>query len=307
MSTESDPAALTSAAKQRLAEPGGAIDAMRMLDAASRGGDGEAAAIVAVMLALGYRTDQSWTGALTYLQRAAAMGWAPAAEQMALLAPGGRVDLAGWLAPPPARPLASSPRVAAIDGFLDAAVCDHLIGRARPRVAPAKVYDLASGNPSHADARSNGAAAFDLLSLDVVMLLVQARIARAMAAPAVALETPSVLHYAVGQSFEPHYDFLDRATPGMAQDMDRAGQRVATFLVYLNDGFEGGETAFPAANLKYRGGIGGAVLFHNVDPGGLPDRASLHAGLPPTSGEKWILSQWIRKPPGLQAPPPRPS
>jgi len=72
---------------------------------------------------------------------------------------------------------------------------------------------------------------------------------------------------------------------------------MATFLTYLNAGFEGGETAFPAAQLRYKGQAGDGVLFANLDPAGRPDRRTLHAGLPPTSGEKWILSQWIRQPP----------
>jgi prolyl 4-hydroxylase len=35
-------------------------------------------------------------------------------------------------------------------------------------------------------------------------------------------------------------------------------------------------------------------MFSNLDPAGRPEPASLHAGLPPTRGEKWIFSQWVR-------------
>ena len=64
--------------------------------------------------------------------------------------------------------------------------------------------------------------------------------------------------------------------------------------MYLNDDYEGGETEFPAIGLRYRGRRGDALLFANVDIVGNPDRRSIHAGLPPTRGEKWLLSQWIR-------------
>jgi hypothetical protein len=67
-----------------------------------------------------------------------------------------------------------------------------------------------------------------------------------------------------------------------------------TFLVYLNEGFEGGETDFPAAPYRFKGSTGDAVLFVNVDVRGQPDFKTKHAGLPPTSGEKWLLSQWVR-------------
>jgi prolyl 4-hydroxylase len=66
------------------------------------------------------------------------------------------------------------------------------------------------------------------------------------------------------------------------------------FLVYLNEGFEGGETGFPALKTRYKGRKGDALFFWNVGPDGSPDKRTLHAGLPPVSGEKWLLSQWIR-------------
>jgi hypothetical protein len=69
---------------------------------------------------------------------------------------------------------------------------------------------------------------------------------------------------------------------------------VLTFLLSLNDDYEGGETQFPILNKLYRGRKGNALFFWNVEPDGSPDKRLLHAGLPPTSGEKWLLSQWIR-------------
>ena len=65
-------------------------------------------------------------------------------------------------------------------------------------------------------------------------------------------------------------------------------------LVYLNQGFEGGETDFPLLDLKFKGRKGDALMFSNVDASGAPDRRMFHAGLPPTAGEKWLLSQWVR-------------
>jgi hypothetical protein len=46
--------------------------------------------------------------------------------------------------------------------------------------------------------------------------------------------------------------------------------------------------------LRHRARRGDALMFANVDLAGNPDRRTLHAGLPPTRGEKWVLSQWIR-------------
>ena len=103
-----------------------------------------------------------------------------------------------------------------------------------------------------------------------------------------------VLHYETGQQFAPHFDFIDPDLPQLRADLARRGQRVATFLLYLNDDHEGGETAFPDLGWRHRGRKGDALMFWNVDPAGAPDRRTRHAGLSPTRGEKWLLSQWIR-------------
>jgi hypothetical protein len=150
---------------------------------------------------------------------------------------------------------------------------------------------------AHAEAdagRTNSAFAFALEDLDLVVLAARARIAATVGVPEAALEPIQVLHYAPGQSFDRHYDFLDPEVPAFAAEIDRAGQRMATFLVYLNDGFAGGETDFPLLGFQHKGAAGDALMFANLDTAGAPDRRTLHAGLPPASGEKWLLSQWIR-------------
>ena len=103
-----------------------------------------------------------------------------------------------------------------------------------------------------------------------------------------------MLHYSAGEEYLPHFDFFDTRLPGTAQEVATRGQRVLTFLVYLNEDFEGGETAFPRLERKFRGRKGDALVFWNVRPDFLPEPLSLHAGTPPTRGEKWLFSQWVR-------------
>ena len=80
-----------------------------------------------------------------------------------------------------------------------------------------------------------------------------------------------------------------------------------TLLVYLNDGYDGGETEFPDLGLRVRGAPGDALLFASVDAAGAPCPAARHAGLPVRSGEKFLLSKWIRAAPlDLSGPPGRP-
>lgn len=264
----------------------------RALDA----GEGTAAHRLAVLTAMGLGVGPDWTAALELLTRSADLGFAPAREQLALLrGRDGRIDLAAWLNSPPPRPLTTGgPAILAIEGFLPEAVCDHIWRRAEELAAPALVYDPRTGEGRRESVRSNDAARFELPEMDVVLAMVRERIARTAGLPVAGLEWTQVLRYAVGQSFDWHVDWLDPANPAYAGDLRRRGQRIATCLVYLNDNYEGGETAFEAGGLRWRGRKGDALLWANTLPDGTIDRRTRHAGLPPTTGEKRVLSQWLR-------------
>jgi prolyl 4-hydroxylase len=262
-----------------------------VLTAAVETGDGAAMHGLAVLTAMGLGVPQDWPRALALLDGAAEAGFEPARAERTLL---GAVDLARWLTPPAPRPLMNAPPVLAIENFLEPVVCDWMRARAESVMAPAMVYDPATGAARQEGVRTNQAAQLDLPQMDVVTALVRERIARAAGLPVPGLEWTQVLRYAVGQTFDWHVDWLDPALPGYADDLRRRGQRIATCLVYLNDDYEGGETAFEAGNLRWRGRKGDALMWANSLPDGGIDRRTRHAGLPPTSGEKWVLSQWLR-------------
>ena len=97
-------------------------------------------------------------------------------------------------------------------------------------------------------------------------------------------EALTSLRYTIGQQFRLHLDTL----PGVRN------QRVKTVLIYLNQGFGGGETAFPDHDLLVRPAIGDAIVFHNTHDDGTLDPRMRHAGLPVTRGIKWLATRWIR-------------
>jgi hypothetical protein len=129
--------------------------------------------------------------------------------------------------------------------------------------------------------------------------MIQARMAAGCGQPARHMEAPTVLHYAVGETIENHYDFIDPAHPGYAEEIRRSGNRVITFLVYLNDGYEGGCTVFPRLGVEHAGRRGEGLFFVNTGPDGHADLRTLHSGRPPTRGEKWVFSQFVRDRPEL--------
>src|SRR5262249_20077449 len=153
------------------------------------------------------------------------------------------------------------------------------------------------GRGATSGARTNSNCILHPFEWDVVTALVRARIAAAAGSVPAHLEDVSVLHYDVGQRFTPHFDFLDRKMPRFAELMASQGQRVATALVSLNEDYEGGETGFPKLEIKWKGRKGEAIFFWNIDAFGEGDERTQHAGRPPTRGQKWILSQFIRDKP----------
>ena len=158
----------------------------------------------------------------------------------------------------------------------------------------ARVYRKDAPGHVEAESRTNSESDFTIWNADLVLSLMQDRIASSLGAETRCFEVPKLLRYEPGQQFSLHADFQEPTTPVLAREIELHGQRVLTFLVYLNDDYEGGETAFPLVGLRHRGRRGDALYFVNAGPGGEPDRRTVHAGLPPASGTKWLLSQWIR-------------
>jgi hypothetical protein len=273
-------------------------------EAAMRDGDPDAHALMALLRGAGVGAPQDWDLALDHLQAAATAGSEAAQGQLSALGQAGlpndwralraSVTIGDWTAPSPKQVLSASPRIVVIDDFIGRAVCDWIIARGRGRTTPAMVFGDDVSAASTDTGRNNSAFEFAFLDLDLVMLLVRARIAATIGFPVAAFEPVQVLHYETGQRFARHHDYLDPGLPGHAADIARRGQRAVTFLIYLNDDFDAGETHFPHVGVRRRCAPGGALYFGNIDPTGTPDRRTLHEGLAPTRGEKWLLSQWIR-------------
>lgn len=280
------------------------MEGIGLIDAAAATGNPAALERQALFEAIGCGRPQSWDRALDCLEQAAQDGSDAARQQLLVLARTAPPPEADWkairagirvddlLAAPAKRALSESPRLRVIDGFASAMECAWLIERARPRLTPAKVVDPAGGQEVRA-ARTNSGVEFQLVDMDVVLELIRARIAASLRLPLPLFQPTQILHYSPGQEFRPHHDYFDPQVPGHAEQL-KLGQRIATFLVYLNDDFAGGATDFPRAHVSFRGKTGDALFLANVERSGRPDPMSLHSGTPPTSGEKWILSQWIR-------------
>lgn len=284
-------------------------DGAGLLVDAAKGGHAEAALRLATLTALGAHVKQSWNDALGLLVFAAERGSDSARGQLEALAGrrpetgdgeqqwrrlAERMDLRFWLSSPPGQTLCPDPLVRVFPNFVTDSVCAWLIEQARPNLKRALIYDAVGGKDIADHMRTNSAAGFDLVQADLVQAAVQWRMSVAVGVPIAHMEGPTVLHYAIGEQITNHYDFVNPRTQNYQEEIAKRGQRIVTFLVYLNDDYEGGETDFPDLGLRYHGAKGNGIFFTNALPNGEPDLRMVHAGLPPKDNEKWLMSQFIR-------------
>jgi len=282
------------------------VDGVGLLVDAHKGGHAEAPALLSVLHALGLHVRQGWGTALELLAISAERGNQNALEQLAILARTpysadmqsrellSLISLESWVGLPASTILHKDPLIMSYPQFAPAAMCEWLIRKSASRLRPAQVYDAVAQQVTYHQTRTNTLAIYNLVETDLIQLVMQARMSVCTGQPFRHFEASTVLHYEVGQAIHNHFDFVDPDAPDYAMQIQTQGQRVITFLLYLNDNYEGGETAFPLLGMAHKGQAGEGMYFVNALPDGGPDTRTLHAGVSPTRGEKWVVSQFIR-------------
>jgi prolyl 4-hydroxylase len=282
---------------------------VKLIEQAALAGDPEGAALAATLASTSLWRERDWDQAFDHLVVAAEKGHELSQSSLRILAGGpagdmaqgddwrrmrDQIDLAAWLTPPPMRTIRDAPRMCAIENFAPVSVCNWLIACARDQLSRATIYDRVTGGATEDGRRTNSQCDLNVDTCGVLTFILRARIAAIVNRPEEAMEIPKILHYAPGETFEEHYDYLDPKEPAYALELATRGQRCQTFLLYLNDDFTGGETSFPEIAVAHRGAQGDAFLFANINAAAELDRDTRHAGLPPETGEKWVFSQSIR-------------
>ncbi len=311
-----------SAAVQALRR-GAPHEAVPLMQAAAEDGHPLAQLAVAEWLATGSRLPRNMAGALELARAAAESGLPPAMQLYACLLrwadpdgeaesannwtrraadagePSAQAEVALWPhfnAPLPVpETLNDAPLIQTFPGFLPPAVCRHVANMARPQVRPAQVFDPQTGQTQPHPVRRAHNMNFGPTLYDSVIAWVNRRIALASSTLTSQGEPLAVLAYGPGGEYRPHSDCLPTNAARPEDRLAESGQRIKTFLIALNTGYTGGETAFPALNLAWRGQPGDALLFINVAADTTPAPLARHAGQPVSQGEKWLASRWIRE------------
>jgi prolyl 4-hydroxylase len=109
-------------------------------------------------------------------------------------------------------------------------------------------------------------------------------------------EDLQVVKYQPNGYYKEHNDSCCEDNEYCKEFLTRGGNRIVTMLIYLNDGFEGGATKFTKMNKEIKPDKYSGILFYSMNKN--KDKChslSMHAGLPITSGEKYVANVWLRE------------
>ncbi|RFU44601.1 2OG-Fe(II) oxygenase [Paraburkholderia sp. DHOC27] len=188
------------------------------------------------------------------------------------------------------------PQVIVFGDVLSADECAEMIERSRHRLKRSTTVNPATGQEDVIRNRTSEGIWFQR-GEDALIERIDQRIASLTNWPVENGEGLQILHYNTTGEYRPHFDYFPPDQAGSAVHTARGGQRVATLIVYLNDVPDGGETIFPEAGLAVAGKQGGAVYFRYLNGQRQLDPLTLHGGAPVKSGDKWIMTKWMRERP----------
>mmetsp|Transcript_13032 Transcript_13032/g.37880 ORF Transcript_13032/g.37880 Transcript_13032/m.37880 type:complete len:289 (+) Transcript_13032:762-1628(+) len=210
------------------------------------------------------------------------------------------------------------PRITYYPGFVDKDRCEHIMNLAKKHMSPSSLaYRPGESIPESQDVRTSSGT---FLSREMdreagVLSWLEERIAAVTHLPVENGEAFNLLRYMPTQHYDSHYDSFSPDQYG-----PQPTQRIATFLLFLSDVEEGGETVFKREGrthgndtiadwrgcednigVKVKPRQGDAVLFWSTRPDLSLDDHALHGACPVKKGEKWSMAKWIHEKP-LRAP-----
>ena len=189
------------------------------------------------------------------------------------------------------------PDMTLFSDFLSPSECNELIKQAHERLSRSKTFDPKTGKPVDNPVRTSHGMFFKRGETPLVDYI-ERKISAITGVPVDHGEGLQVLRYEVGQEYKPHHDYFDPTRPNYAQTDGGAGQRIATFLMYLNTPEKGGGTTFPESKVIVEARRGNGLLFKY--PSTDKESKTLHGGTPVQAGVKWAATKWLRQKPYIR-------
>ncbi|XP_047482512.1 prolyl 4-hydroxylase subunit alpha-2-like [Penaeus chinensis] len=105
-----------------------------------------------------------------------------------------------------------------------------------------------------------------------------------------ASEPYMVANYGMGGTYEAH---RDTHGPARRPHSEKAGERLATLLTYVEAPRAGGRTVFPWVGAGVAPAEGATVIWWNLLASHEHDFLTRHAACPILRGHKWIINKWV--------------
>jgi prolyl 4-hydroxylase len=175
-----------------------------------------------------------------------------------------------------------------IENFLSKEECDYFISLIELNNQPSTVSEnYGSYKTSYRTSSTS-----NLNPFDEKVAILKNKIAAYLKIPVNKGESLQGQRYQPGQYFKQHNDYYHGSS--YETECLYSGNRTHTFMIYLNDVEEGGETSFINLNKKVKPKMGKAVIWTNMENGKVHD-TFLHEGSEVKQGVKYIITSWWRE------------
>ncbi|WP_342806904.1 2OG-Fe(II) oxygenase [Alteromonas sp. M12] len=179
-----------------------------------------------------------------------------------------------------------------INNFLSAQECNALIALTKSKLRPSEIPEREGDLYQNFRTSSTCDLPF---TKDPLAKEIDQKIIDALGLGLGEKEVIQAQHYAVAQEFKAHCDYFAPGTDDFKNYSKDGGQRTWTFMIYLNDECEGGETEFIKLGRKFKPTQGMALVWNNLRPDGSVNEDTIHHAHPIISGEKVVITKWFRE------------
>lgn len=190
-----------------------------------------------------------------------------------------------------------SPQIVQFYDILNDKEMDAIIAMGRPQLKWATVQDPETGNLINADYRISESAWLkptgNGLDNDHIIQKYRKRISMITGLTMEKAEDVQLANYGIGGQYEPHFDHATEHDAGGFDEED--GNRLATWLSYIEQPLMGGGTVFLEPGIQAEPVRGSAVFWYNLLRDGSSDYRTRHAACPVVAGEKWVSNIWLHE------------
>lgn len=179
-----------------------------------------------------------------------------------------------------------------IDNFLTAQECEALVALTKSKLRPSEIPEREGDQYKGFRTSSTCDLPF---TKDPLAHEIDQKIVDALGLGVGEKEVIQAQHYAIGQEFKAHCDYFVPGSKDFKTYSKDGGQRTWTFMIYLNELCEGGETEFVKLGIKFKPKQGTALVWNNLHEDGSINEDTLHHAHPIESGEKVVITKWFRE------------